>query len=37
MNWSDALGLAYFRNGGCHIALDFGMPFVIVVSGFLPN
>ena len=31
MNWSDALGLASFGVVGCHIALDFGAPFVIAV------
>ena len=31
MIWSDALGLAAFGVVGCHIALDFGSPFVIAV------
>src|SRR5210317_1786661 len=31
MNWSDALGLASFGVVGCHIALGFGVPFVIAV------
>jgi uncharacterized membrane protein YeiH len=31
MNWSDALGLASFAVVGCHIALNFGAPFVIAV------
>ena len=31
MNWSDALGLASFAVVGCHIALNFGVPFVIAV------
>jgi uncharacterized membrane protein YeiH len=31
MIWSDALGLAAFGVVGCHIALEFGAPFVIAV------
>jgi uncharacterized membrane protein YeiH len=31
MIWSDALGLAAFGVVGCHVALDFGAPFVIAV------
>lgn len=31
MIWSDALGLAAFGVVGCHIALQFGSPFVIAV------
>jgi uncharacterized membrane protein YeiH len=31
MIWSDALGLAAFGVVGCHIALQFGAPFVIAV------
>jgi uncharacterized membrane protein YeiH len=31
MIWSDALGLATFGVVGCHIALQFGAPFVIAV------
>jgi uncharacterized membrane protein YeiH len=31
MVWSDALGLAAFGVVGCHIALQFGSPFVIAV------
>lgn len=31
MIWSDALGLAAFAVVGCHIALQFGAPFVIAV------
>jgi len=31
MTWSDALGLASFGVVGCHIALNFGAPFVIAV------
>jgi uncharacterized membrane protein YeiH len=31
MIWSDALGLAAFGVVGCHVALEFGAPFVIAV------
>lgn len=31
MIWSDALGLAAFGVVGCHVALEFGKPFVIAV------
>ena len=31
MIWSDALGLAAFGVVGCHVALEFGSPFVIAV------
>lgn len=31
MIWSDALGLAVFGVVGCHVALDFGVPFIIAV------
>ena len=31
MIWSDALGLAAFGVVGCHIALQFGSPFVVAV------
>jgi len=31
MAWSDALGLAAFGVVGCHIALQFGSPFIIAV------
>jgi uncharacterized membrane protein YeiH len=31
MNWSDALGLASFSVVGCHISLNFGVPFVIAM------
>jgi uncharacterized membrane protein YeiH len=31
MIWSDALGLAAFGVVGCHIALAFGVPFMIAV------
>ena len=31
MVWSDALGLAAFGVVGCHIALEFGSPFIIAV------
>lgn len=29
--WSDALGLAAFGVVGCHVALEFGAPFVVAV------
>jgi len=31
MIWADALGLAAFGVVGCHVALEFGTPFVIAV------
>jgi uncharacterized membrane protein YeiH len=31
MIWADTLGLSVFGVVGCHIALDFGAPFVIAV------
>ena len=31
MIWSDALGLAAFAVVGCHVALEFGAPFIIAV------
>ncbi len=31
MIWSDALGLAAFAVVGCHVALEFGTPFIIAV------
>ncbi len=31
MIWSDALGLAAFGVVGCHVALEFGAPFIIAV------
>jgi uncharacterized membrane protein YeiH len=31
MIWSDALGLAAFAVVGCHVALEFGSPFVISI------
>jgi uncharacterized membrane protein YeiH len=31
MIWADALGLSVFGVVGCHIALEFGVPFVIAV------
>ena len=31
MVWSDALGLSVFGVVGCHVALEFGAPFVIAV------
>jgi uncharacterized membrane protein YeiH len=31
MIWADALGLAAFSVVGCHVALEFGSPFVIAV------
>jgi uncharacterized membrane protein YeiH len=31
MIWSDALGLAAFAVVGCHVALEFGSPFIISV------
>jgi uncharacterized membrane protein YeiH len=31
MIWADALGLAAFGVVGCHVALEFGVPFVVAV------
>jgi uncharacterized membrane protein YeiH len=31
MIWSDALGLSVFGVVGCHVALQFGSPFIIAV------